>query len=161
MKTLLFCILVSFGYALQAQGTLEFNQVMIVNNSPQTVPAGKVWKITSVYGFNPYFCQNLNSTCYYGAGNSVSMAVSSFKINGNTVLSECTINRIYASTNCTSSNTVWSNAESSCGAILGAFGYANKSANPNLLPIWIPAGTVLQSDGTQVFLSVVEFNVIP
>jgi hypothetical protein len=36
---------------IHAQGNLQFNQVKIISNidPPQTVPAGKVWKIESVF----------------------------------------------------------------------------------------------------------------
>lgn len=39
---LLFVFLCSVSFA---QGNLQFNQVIKVNNTAQTVPAGKVWKV--------------------------------------------------------------------------------------------------------------------
>ncbi len=38
-------LLISFH--LFSQGNLQFNQVVIVNDQVQTVPAGKVWKVES------------------------------------------------------------------------------------------------------------------
>ena len=53
---LVFAGIISFG--LSAQGNLQFNQVLVINaqSGTQTVPAGKVWKITS---------QNLSGGVYY------------------------------------------------------------------------------------------------
>lgn len=41
----LFFFLISLGFT--AQGNLQFNQVLRVSNTPQTVPVGKVWKVES------------------------------------------------------------------------------------------------------------------
>ncbi|MCC6601082.1 MAG: hypothetical protein IT223_10470 [Crocinitomicaceae bacterium] len=165
MKKIVFVALLSFfaGSSAISQGTLQFNDVKIISNSVNTVPSGKIWKITSIYGFEANKCVTgaaLNS-CNYGGNNSVNMSVSAFKINGFTVLSECTIKRDWASNNCTGSNNSWANTEAYCGAALGTLGYATKEANPNILPIWIPAGATVESDGPNTFLSVIEFNVIP
>ena len=45
-----YSIIITFLFALNnlnAQGNLQFNQVLRVNNIAQTVPANKVWKIES------------------------------------------------------------------------------------------------------------------
>ncbi len=44
-------IMLLFSIGLCAQGNLQFNQVLVINaqSGLQTVPAGKVWKITSFY----------------------------------------------------------------------------------------------------------------
>jgi len=49
LSPLLVLFLLSVG--LSAQGNLQFNQVLVLNSQSgtQTVPAGKVWKITSFY----------------------------------------------------------------------------------------------------------------
>lgn len=49
---ILFLLLTASCFGLiNAQGNLQFNQVKIISNTdaPQTVPAGKVWKIESVF----------------------------------------------------------------------------------------------------------------
>src|SRR5689334_21806813 len=46
LLSFLLCILV----ICDAQGTLQFNQVLIVTNIQMTVPAGKAWKVTSIHG---------------------------------------------------------------------------------------------------------------
>lgn len=54
MKTVLMVALsLALGYAAQAQGNLQFNQVLYLssnadNQTQWTVPAGKVWKMESV-----------------------------------------------------------------------------------------------------------------
>lgn len=86
-----------------AQGNLQFNQVVIVTDLPQTVPAGKVWKIESYQqqqvGIStnmpttgcadlsrprPYFIDNFSYYNIEGAGNGnssySSVAKNSFPI---------------------------------------------------------------------------------
>ena len=86
LKTIIFLLLVSAG--MLAQGNLQFNQVVIVMDQPQTVPAGKVWKIESYQqqqvGIStnlpttgcadlsrprPYFIDNFSYYNIEGAGN--------------------------------------------------------------------------------------------
>ncbi len=157
-------ILIASGINVRAQNSLQFSQAIIVGNSLQTVPSGKVCKVTSVYGFESNLCvtgAELNN-CNYGGANSVNMSVSAFKVNGVTVLSECNLKRIWQGSTCSgSTNNTWANVEQYCGAGLGTLGYAQKSANPNVLPMWLPAGTTLRSDGPNTFLSVIEFDVVP
>mgnify|MGYP006273791781 FL=1 len=52
MKRIFFILFITFGLKAQAQGNLQFNQVInmaftAANTTPVTVPAGKVWKIES------------------------------------------------------------------------------------------------------------------
>ena len=47
MKTLFFLILLLLSSIAYSQGNLQFNQVKLIGDSPQTVPTGKVWKIES------------------------------------------------------------------------------------------------------------------
>ena len=56
MKTLLFVLVLFFFGLFNAQGNLQFNQVLLLsasaNNTAQwTVPLGKVWKIESLGGY--------------------------------------------------------------------------------------------------------------
>ena len=163
-KNLLVVILLLFtALSIKAQGTLQFNQVKIISTVLQTVPSGKVWKVTSIYGFEPNTCitGSVMDNCNYGGSNSVNMSVAAFKVNGSVILSECTPKFDWASANCTGTKIAWSSAEQYCGASLGSLGYATKTANPNILPMWLPANTTLQSNGPNTFLSVVEFNLTP
>ncbi|MCC6599193.1 MAG: hypothetical protein IT223_00800, partial [Crocinitomicaceae bacterium] len=42
-----------------------------------------------------------------------------------------------------------------------SFSCANRGVNPNLMPMWIPAGTTVKTGGPNTFISVIEFNIIP
>lgn len=145
-----------------AQTNLQYSTALIISNTELTVPAGKVWKVTSVYGFESDFCLHSATFngCNYGSSNSFNMSISGFSINGVLVLSECTMKRVWASTNCTGTNNTFTAVEGYCGSQVGALGYAPKAANPNILPIWLPAGTTLRSIGPSTFLSVLEFTVV-
>ena len=68
-KTLLFLLTIFTISAATAQGNnLQFNQVKLVSNTEETVPVGKVWKITEV----------LRST-----NGTTSASTPSIKVNGN------------------------------------------------------------------------------
>jgi hypothetical protein len=55
MKNLILSfIIVFFSIIARAQGNLQFNQVILLSNL-QTVPAGKVWKIESMFMPSPSF----------------------------------------------------------------------------------------------------------
>jgi hypothetical protein len=45
MKSIVLFFFIFFSLNLFSQGNLQFNQVVKVNNTAQTVPAGKVWKV--------------------------------------------------------------------------------------------------------------------
>jgi hypothetical protein len=50
MKTTLLTLIFLFftgSFALFGQGTLQFSRVLLVEQTDQTVPAGKVWKVES------------------------------------------------------------------------------------------------------------------
>ena len=47
MRNLLFFIFLLSSLSFTAQGNLQFNQVLRINNIAQTVPVNKVWKIES------------------------------------------------------------------------------------------------------------------
>ncbi len=47
MKNIFTILLFFIAFKTFSQGNLQFNQVVIVNDQVQTVPAGKVWKVES------------------------------------------------------------------------------------------------------------------
>lgn len=68
--TLVFGALLSFG--AKAQGSLQFNQVLLLstnsNGQSWTVPAGKVWKVSSASvsgNFSNFMAIGLNGTSYW------------------------------------------------------------------------------------------------
>ena len=135
-------LLMTFGLlsmsamTVHAQGyTLQFGGVVLVNNTPQTVPAGKVWKIESVMHSN-----DLNAAGYGLSWQAVS---SSIIVNGSTVY----INR---------------NTSGSARIYYSSYVDPNAVSDMNLtsLPIWLPAGTQLAAGTNVNLISVVEFILI-
>ena len=45
---MIFFLTLIFG--VNAQSNLQFSQAKLLTKVPETVPAGKVWKVTSVFG---------------------------------------------------------------------------------------------------------------
>jgi len=165
-----------FGLMSYAQGNLQFNQVKIVSNVQETVPAGKVWKVTSVLGAE----LRVNECINFSVGSTHELAhlrcarninsgsrihsyyiryiiLDSKKINlqvtgfGDTTFGNS--NSFANSGNCTGTQDSGSN--------MVYWSCANIPSDHNVLPIWVPSGTTLQSGGTNTFVSVIEFNIIP
>jgi len=53
-KIFLLLMWVIISGATLAQKTLEFNQVLLIGSTPQTVPTGKVWKVESIMSQQAY-----------------------------------------------------------------------------------------------------------
>ncbi len=144
------------------QGTLQFNRVFVVTNVLQTVPAGKVWKVEAVWGTDRICIPcvvNEHLTSSACTGRFIDYVGTSFRINGNRVFSErrwfpefLTSEALYSDAACTS---LWSNYTTY------GWGFYNIAANPNILPIWLPAGSTMETDSPQIFISIIEFNVLP
>jgi hypothetical protein len=137
-----------------SQGTLQFNQAKLVTNSLETVPVGKVWKITALSGA-------LYNTHCVGRPDMlptiiqwVKAAVASgFEVNGSLV---------YSTLKYSNSTERWSN--NTCTSSLACctdYSPFTQNTDPLLLPMWLPAGTTLKTIGAGVFVSVIEFNIIP
>jgi len=131
-----------------------------------------VWKVTALYGaeFRLNHCVNFhpNSTheigtkmrCIFNndASGRFSYHISAFLVNEIAIVSSISgfptnaSFQIWGSTNCGSD--LWGsyNRDWSC---------VNSESDPNILPIWLPANTTLQSGGPNTFVSVIEFNIIP
>ncbi|MCC6600136.1 MAG: hypothetical protein IT223_05630 [Crocinitomicaceae bacterium] len=157
-----------------AQGTLQFSQALIVTTS-QTVPTGKVWKVTSLYGSEDIIgeCVSLNTPplttsvanrlrCAYKNNTwkwiVVDYSASLFKVNGTPIASQITglgdgigLSN-WTGTTCGDGSNTSRTANWSC---------ANLDSDPNIFPMWLPAGTTLESGGSKTFVSVLEFNIIP
>jgi hypothetical protein len=164
---LLFFCLVSMG---MAQGNLQFNQVLLVDSALRTVPANKAWKITAISGseYRLNECVDISANsihelksarCGYPLTTASfigNYSISLFLVNGNRV-----INSIEGMP---TSSTVW--VSHLCTNISGNYGNhgftcANRNTNPNILPMWLPAGATLRSGGPNTWLSVLEFNIVP
>ena len=124
-------VILSFTHSF-AQGNLQFNQVKLVG-SVETVPTGKVWKITSILP-----SARLTSTACSGSGGcgANSSTDQIITVNGTSVYMA-------------SSNS------------MGSYYAASASAMALSRDIWLPDGATLAA-GTGVYMvSVIEFNIVP
>jgi hypothetical protein len=136
--------------------TLSFSQALIVSSSVETVPNDKVWKLTSAYGEYEgcagYFNNDYNGLRYKQA------ILTDFFVNGvkiNVVRENLFNNSVaHFSLNTCSGSSSTSNQNWN-------YAIGNRSASPVIFPMWIPAGTTVNTGGSTVKLSVLEFNVIP
>lgn len=153
----LFCLIMIIS--LSAQGTLQFNQAKIIGSSTQTVPANKVWKVTSIYGVIKS-CK-LIGPCYTPLSpNSYAWATQSgFIINGESVPSRLIWEKgdFFSNNSCTNDPRSFATTSTSSCTMMAA----DLASDPNILPIWLPAGTNVSSIGSTSFVSVLEFNIIP
>lgn len=121
----------------KAQGTLQFNQVLLVN-SLSTVPAGKVWKVEGIMhnGGAPFplgetfmsFMGSPSARGFYG--------LARFNVNGQVVDIPAGISH------------AWNVSLASPTAL-------------SWFPMWLPENTTLQPVTNIRFFHVIEFNVIP
>jgi hypothetical protein len=130
------------GFYANAQGTLQFNQVLLVNNVQQTVPAGKVWKVESVLPQASLI--KVTDSYYYvpspGQANDFIILVNS--------------NNVFLGEVSTGVTCGYTGSSSSQSAIF-------TTVNTGLFPIWLPAGTTLQASNNIRYISVIEFNIVP
>jgi hypothetical protein len=132
----LFCLLIGPLNSVFAQGSLQFNQVLLVSTA-STVPANKVWKIEALaYNGGAPFASQSASYSFIFSGTRGFDCIARFLINGNPVVIPTTY--------------LQNNFNSTSGANF-----------PFSLPMWLPAGTTLNPQTNISYLSVIEFNVIP
>lgn len=151
--TTLFFLIILLAVSLRthAQNTLQFSQVIIVGSTQQTVPAGKVWKAEAIFGEQINACMPVDcfSSSYYGKGIATGMYVNGMLI-PSSIRGFKSSQTLYVDNVCTSS--AGGGYDLTC---------ANKSPDPNILPMWMPAGTTVKSLGATSFISVVEFTIVP
>lgn len=145
---------------LNAQNTLEFNRVVKVDNNVQSVPSGTVWKIVSVYGNAPRICISHPKATITGKTYNW-FNVQGFIVDGVNIYSETSFAGYYEPAS-SSYGHYWY-ADANCSTSPGwdqklIWGIYNIDPNPNILPMWLEAGTNVQAmQGS--YLSVIEFNV--
>jgi hypothetical protein len=128
----LFASVISFlfftGYG---QYNLQLNQVVLVSNTIQTVPVGKVWKVESYMqaGIAAPDMIEIGTACAYSDRHHPMI------VNGQTYY---LING--------------SPGHGSSGTFL---------AVGNLLPLWLPAGATIRTACAKDMLSIIEFNLVP
>jgi len=120
-----------FSKGLFSQYNLQLNQVILVSNTVQTVPAGKVWKVESYMqaGVTISDMSESTATCNF-PGRHHAMIVN---------------NQLYYLIN-------GSPGHGSTGTFM---------AVGNSLPMWLPAGSTLRTSCVSDMLSVLEFNLVP
>jgi hypothetical protein len=128
-------LFLSFGLIVSfisyGQFNLQLNQVLLVSNSLQTVPLGKVWKVESFMqaGIAAPDMIETGGTC------SLSDRHHPMIVNGQ---SYYLING--------------SPGHGSSGVFL---------AVSNMLPMWLPAGATLRTACAKDVISVIEYNLVP
>lgn len=130
LSILFFCLLFSTD-KIRAQFNLQFNQVLLVSNTIQTVPAGKVWKVES----------------FMQAGIAVPDVI---EVGGTCALTDRHHPMIVNNQNYYLIN--GSPGHGSSGVFL---------APNNALPMWLPSGTTVKTACSKDVLSIVEFNLVP
>jgi hypothetical protein len=133
-----------------------------VSNTQQTVPAGKVWKVTSTYGTTLFCDDAINSNGYWGGtGTKLVFLTNSFLVSRTRMFS---FNEFaggkYQSCAYSGVTPITGSSLTNCPASAKNQGFPDIAANPNILPIWLPAGTTVQTSANTVFLSVLEFDVV-
>ncbi|MCC6601172.1 MAG: hypothetical protein IT223_10925 [Crocinitomicaceae bacterium] len=159
MKPILLLFSLLFYFPGFSQGTLQFNQVLLVSSaSPQTVGSGKVWKVVNAYApSSPKFSASSGSGSCGGSCNGSSTRWTSFTV---------------TNPGCPSS----SDNQLKINGVTVAYSASS--------PLWLPAGAVLQGNivnctstagyfdgqGYSCFcppssvsftVSVIEFNIVP
>lgn len=130
--------------------TLQYNGTKLISSTQDTVPANKVWKVESIFGQGsvcyPYYNENFGTIRYalgQGAG---------FVVNGTTVVSDAVkaYNYHYSDNICTQNpSTNWNPTN------------PEWKSSYNILPMWLPSAAILKTTSSTVFLSVIEFNIVP
>ncbi len=133
--------LIAFVFLLpttsKAQGDLQFSKVKLISTQ-DTVPSGKMWKIESFIYSQPIPNSSVNIT-----------QDASIALNGQIINIRST--RFSAPW----AGTIWG-----CGCSVSAYGAAYEIWEQKL-PIWLPAGTIVGVDIGVLYISALEFNVIP
>jgi len=142
------CSLVCSGTSAQ---TLQFSQAILLTSS-QTVPAGKVWKISNMLPSTP-----LTSGVSGSTSNVSNQTEQLIVINGNTVY----LGSSHADYS-VSILSITDRGGSTVGTGTRPVATANASSQTLLNgAIWLPAGTSV-APGTGVYgLSILEFTVVP
>ena len=142
MKFVFIFLLRLVGFVeIHAQGNLQFNQVKIISNidPPQTVPAGKVWKIESVFTAGDQDVYGVQTS-----GTNLSL------------FPACGVATFYY---------LYSGRYLAINSIPISFGIHSAGEQMTNLPIWVPAASTIctctNSGICARGYSVIEFNIVP
>jgi hypothetical protein len=132
-----FFVFIILSSSLFAQGTLQFNQVLLVN-SLSTVPAGKVWKVEGfMYNGGAPFASGVANFVFVDLNNWPRgfFGLASFNVNGQAVVIPAAFNH--------------------------PGGYLTSPTAMAWFPMWLPASTTIQPITNIRYFNVIEFNIIP
>ncbi|MCC6601426.1 MAG: hypothetical protein IT223_12250 [Crocinitomicaceae bacterium] len=152
ISTLSFLFLIGLTAFSQS---LTFGSALIISNTPSTVPTGKVWKITGAFGIGEGCIGNYNSA--YGTIRYKKTNYTAFFVDGTEVPVEFFLKSIehYGASDCTGSSSTGDQSYFLSNASW------SKVPSTTVFPMWVPAGTVVNTNGSTVKISVLEFNVVP
>jgi hypothetical protein len=132
MKKIIFIISITFlAFSSQAQGTLQFNQVLLLTLTSQgdTVPQGKVWKVESSVSTVPDL-QTAGESYFFVNGAKAEIHQLSYWFNSNA--------------NPNSYNTI---------------NFSSTFSSTTTFPMWLPEGTIVTLGDLVSALSIIEFNI--
>ncbi len=138
------------GSAVHAQ-TLQFSQAILLTQS-QSVPAGKVWKVTNMLPSTP-----ITSSAGGTSSGQSSSTEQTISVNGNTVYLGSS-HAQYSGAIVTISDRGGSSAGNGTRPMSAAMSSSQVLLNGAL---WFPAGTTLAPGNGLYGISVLEFTVVP
>jgi hypothetical protein len=154
MKILLFLLSFFLMNLTISQGNLQFNQVINLENGMNyTVPVGKVVRIESINYLNPSTVANYSSCivncpgCGASSGVSCSYASINYLQIGSAVLT-------------LSPPGIYVNSGGTC-AVCPASQTLSVTPSNFTLPIWLNSGNQINVMAIGIFISAIEFNVVP
>lgn len=155
MKTLLFLLIYFSMNLFFSQGNLQFNQVLnLENGMTYTVPIGKALRIESINYLNPSTIVSYSPPCIIncpGCGASSGVTCSYASIN---------YLRIGSAVLTLSPPGLYINSGGSCTVCPATQSLA---VNPSsfVLPIWLNSGKQVEVLANGIYITAIEFNVIP
>ena len=155
-KILFSSLCVLFALSLKAQGNLQFNQVLNIENGMNyTVPTGKVLKIESINYVNPSAIVNYSSCTINCPGCGASSGVTCYYTSINYLRIG---NNIYSAS--TAPGGVYINSGGAC-SVCPATQTLSVSPTNLILPIWLGSGKNVNVLASGIFISAIEFNIVP
>jgi hypothetical protein len=148
--------LMSLFLITKSQGNLQFNQVInIINGTSYTVPSGKVLKIESI-NFNSPTTSVAYSSCMINCPScGASSGVTCYYSGKNYLVID---NNIYSAN--TPNGFVYINSGGSCSVCPSTQSVGVSAISFNL-PIWLRDGKIVNVQAAGIFISAIEFNIIP
>jgi hypothetical protein len=155
MKTIfLFVAVVAASLTVKAQGNLQFNQVLNMSNGTNySVPEGKVLKIESI---------NFNSPSITSDFVSCGLTSPAMGVNSGVNCSYQGINYLVIGSNVFTGGggDIYINYGGAC-SVCPPVKIVNLSATQFNYPIWLSNGQIVSVSAPGIFVSAIEFNIVP